>query len=105
MEALEITDLKDSILLYLFDCANWRISFSEIYYDLNFANISKEEVHNYLEDMALDRLIASLPISGGKNLYYITEHGKMRLKKRGYTKVSGKEQEITGRNKFIFCNP
>lgn len=105
MEALEITDLKDSILLYLFDCAKWRISLSEIYYDLNLANIPKEVVHEYIEGMVLDKLIASLPISGSRNLYYITDHGKMRLKKRGYSKLLAIELEKTEQNIFILSKP
>lgn len=105
MEALEITELKDSILLYLFDCAKWRISLSEIYYDLDLANIPKEVVHEYVEGMVLDKLIATLPISGGRNLYYITERGKMRLKERGYTKLLGIELEKTEQNRFIFSKP
>jgi hypothetical protein len=105
MEALEITELKDSILLYLFDCANWRISLSEIYYDLNLTNIPKEVIHEYVESMVLNKLIASHPISGCRNLYYITERGKMRLKDRGYTKLSRKGFEKTEQNKFIFSKP
>ena len=92
METLEITELKDSILLYLFDRANGGISLSEIYYDLNPENISKVDVHDYVEDMVFHKLIASLPISsGGRNLYYITERGKRRLRERGYTKLLGIE--------------
>jgi hypothetical protein len=105
MEALEITELKDSILLYLFDCARWRISLSEIYYDLDLAKIPKEVVHKYVESMVSDKLIASLPISGGRNLYYITEHGKIRLKERGYTKLLGKESEKTEQSRFIYSKP
>ena len=101
METLEITELKDSILLYLFDRAGGSIPLSEIYYDLNPGNIPKEVVHNYLEDMVLDRLIASLPISGGRNLYYITERGKRRLRERGYTKLLETELEKTEKIKFI----
>ena len=102
MEALEITELKDCILLYLFDCAKWRISLSEIYYDLNLANIPKEVVHEYVEALVSDRLAATLSLSGGRNLYYITERGKLRLKERGYTRLSETESEKTERNKFIF---
>jgi hypothetical protein len=105
MEALEITELKDSILLYLFDCSRWRISLCEIYYDLDLANIPKEVVNAYVESMVLDKLIATHPISGGRKLYYITERGKMRLKKRGYTKLSGIELERTQQHKFIFSKP
>jgi hypothetical protein len=102
MEPLEIAELKDSILLYLFDCAKWRISLSEIYYDLDLANIPKEVVRDYVEGMVLDKLIANFPLSGGRNLYNITERGKMRLKERGYTKLLGVELEKTEQNKFIF---
>ena len=99
MEALEITELKDSILLYLFDRDKMRISLSEIYYDLKPEFISKEVVHDYLEDMVLDKLIASLPSSsGGRNLYYVTERGKRRLRERGYTKLQGREFEKTQQN-------
>jgi hypothetical protein len=101
MEALEITELKDSILLYLFDRAEGRISLSEIYYDINPENISKEVVHDYVEDMVLNKLIASLPISGGRNLYYITRWGKRRLRERGYTKLSEMDVEKTEQIKFI----
>jgi hypothetical protein len=98
MEAPEITELKDSILLYLFDCANWRISLSEIYYDLNLANFPKEVIHGYVESMVLDKLIESLPISGCINLYFITQRGKMRLKEKGFTKLLQKELEKTEQN-------
>ena len=98
MEALEITELKDSILLYLFDRASGRISLSEIYYDLNPENIPEEVVHGYVEDMVLNKLIANLPLSsGGKNLYYITERGKRRLREKGYTKLLGMELEKASR--------
>ena len=96
METLEITELKDSILLYLFDRANGRIPLSEIYFDLNPENIPEEVVHGYVEDMVLNKLIASLSTSShGKNLYYITERGKRRLRERGYTKFPGRELEKT----------
>jgi hypothetical protein len=86
METLEITELKDSILLYLFDRANVRISLSEIYYDLNPENIAVDVVQDYLEDMVLHNLIARHPLSSAdRNLYYITERGKSRLRERGYT--------------------
>jgi hypothetical protein len=92
METLEITELKDSILLYLFDRADGRISLSEIYYDLNPENMPKEVIHDFLEDMVLHKLIASFPVSaGGRNLYYITEWGKRRLRERGYTKSFGQD--------------
>jgi len=90
METLEITELKDSILLYLFDRADGRISLSEIYSDLNPENIPKEVIHDFLEDMILHKLIASIPASAGvRNLYYITEWGKRRLRERGYTNSLG----------------
>jgi hypothetical protein len=95
METLEITELKDSILLYLFDRANRRISLSEIYYDLNPENISKEVVRVYVEDMVLDKLIASLPLSSVSNQYSITERGRRRLRERGYIKLLGIELEKT----------
>ena len=99
MEALEITELKDSILLYLFDRNKMRISLSEIYYDLKPEFISKEVVHDYLEDMVLNKLIASLPSSSdARNLYFITERGKRRLRERGYTKLLGIELEKTQQN-------
>jgi hypothetical protein len=88
METLETTELKDSILLYLFDRTDGRISLSEIYYDLNPENITKEVIHDYVEDMVLHKLIASFATSsGGGNLYFITERGKRRLKGRGYTQL------------------
>jgi hypothetical protein len=105
METPEITELKDSILLYLFDCANWRISLSEIYYDLNLSNIPKDVIHGYVESMVLEKLISSLPISGCRNLYYITERGKMRLKEKGFTKFLQKASENTEQKKFIFSKP
>jgi len=96
METLEITELKDSILLYLFDRANGRIPLSEIYYDLNPENIPIEVFRDYVEDMVLNKLIASLSSSShSKNLYYITERGQRRLRERGYTKLLGRELEKT----------
>jgi hypothetical protein len=89
METVEITELKDSILLYLFDRDKLRISLSEIYYDLNPENTSLENVRGYVEDMVLNKLISSLSTSsGGTNLYYITDWGKRRLRVRGYTKLT-----------------
>jgi hypothetical protein len=105
MEAKDTTDLKDSILLYLFDRAIWRISLSEIYYDLKPENLPKEVFHNILEDMVLDKLIASLPIPGCRNQYCITERGKRRLKERGYTTLLGIDLERTELNKLIFPRP
>jgi DNA-binding PadR family transcriptional regulator len=105
MEPLEITELKDSILLYLFDRANGGISLSEIYYDLNPGNVPKGVVHDYLEDMVINKFIACPAVSsGGRNLYHITERGKRRLKERGYTKVLGVESEKTKQIKFIRSN-
>jgi Fe2+ or Zn2+ uptake regulation protein len=92
METLEITELKDSILLYLFDRANARISLSDVYHDLNPENIPVEVVHDYLEDMVEHNLIDRLSVSSGdRNLYYITERGKRRLRERGYTNHLGME--------------
>jgi hypothetical protein len=93
MEAKDITDLKDSVLLYLFDRGMERISLSEIYYDLKPENVPKEVFHNYVEEMVSDKLIASLPVTGGRNQYYISERGKRRLRERGYTKLMGIELE------------
>jgi DNA-binding PadR family transcriptional regulator len=101
METLEVTELKDSILLYLFDRNKMRISLSEIYYDLNPESVSKEVIHEYLKDMVLNKLIGSLTItSNGKSLYYITEWGKRRLRERGYTKLSGMDFENTEKIKL-----
>jgi len=95
METLEVAELKDSILLYLFDRANRRISLSEIYYDLRLENISNEVVHGYVADMVLNKLIAKLSMFlGPSNLYYITERGKRRLRERGYTKLSGGKSDF-----------
>jgi hypothetical protein len=102
METLEITELKDSILLYLFDRGKVGISLFEIYSDLNPENISKEVVRGYVEDMVLNKLIASLShSSGGRDMYYITEWGKRRLRERGYTKPQGRVFEKTEQLKFI----
>jgi hypothetical protein len=87
MEAREVTELKDSILLYLFDREMERISLSEIYFDLKPENITKDVIQNYVEDLVLERLIASDPNPEGKKKYYITELGIVRLRKRGYTKL------------------
>jgi hypothetical protein len=95
MEATDITELKDSILLYLFDRDSGRISLSEIYYDLRPENISKEIFHGYVVEMVLDKLIAGLPLTGGSNKYYITERGKRRLRERGYIKLCRVEFEKT----------
>lgn len=96
METLEITELKDSILLYLFDRDKLRISLSEIYHDLNPESIPKEVIREYVEDMVLNKLIARLSTSsGGTNFYYITEWGKKRLRERGYTKLVRKGLEKT----------
>jgi DNA-binding PadR family transcriptional regulator len=52
--------------------------------------------------MVLHKLIASLPgSSGARNLYYITERGKRRLRERGYTELIGIELEKTEQIKFI----
>ena len=101
MEALEVTELKDSILLYLFDRNKMRISLSEIYYDLNPENVSKAVIHDYLKEMVLNKLISCLTItSDGKSLYSITERGKRRLRERGYAKLSEIDFENAGQIKF-----
>jgi len=85
MEALEITELKDSILLYLFDHFTGRISLPEIYYDLKPENISKEVFSSYMKDLVSDKLVVNL-LTGSSDQYCITERGKRRLRVRGYIK-------------------
>jgi hypothetical protein len=89
MDALNIAQLKDRILNYLFEHYNERILLSVIYQDLNLnsENILIEVVDDCMEDMVLDKVIYRLQMSGGRNLYYIAESGKIRLREGGYKKL------------------
>jgi hypothetical protein len=86
MNALEIAQLKDNIMSFLFDHSKEHLSSEVIYDELNLKNVSIEVFSEYLKEMDQDDVIHSNPTSANRNILFLTCAGRKLLLEGGYVK-------------------
>lgn len=86
MDNLEIAELKDSILRYFLENDIKETLLSNVYVELKPQNITRDVVHDCMEDMTLDKVLHRFAITGARALYSITDQGKRKLREGGYKK-------------------